>query len=90
MTTISLSGTVDPVRALALKRQLTELCATDRPRIHIDLRAVDDLHLSGVNSIVRALVDARARAGDLTIAAPASGPVRRVLRLTGLEGTLES
>jgi len=90
MTTISLTGTVDPVRALALKRQLADLCAEDRPQIHIDLRGVDELHLSGINSIVRALVDARARAGDLTIAVPESGPVRRMLSLTGLERILRS
>ncbi len=87
-TTIVLDGIVDPLAALELRHQLHDACRDVRPQIHVDLREVESLHLSAVNALIRGLVDARANLGDLTVTAPAAGPVRRIISLTGLENRL--
>jgi anti-anti-sigma regulatory factor len=90
MTVLAPTGVIGPAEAAELKDTLLRLCSVERPLIHVDLRQVEELHLSGANSILRAAVEANRRRGTLTVATAAAGSVRSTLARSGLHHRLES
>ena len=84
MIVLAPTGVIGPAEAAELKRHLLELCSAERPLVHVDLRAVDELHLTGANSIIRAAMEAQRRRGSLTVATAPGGSVRSTLARSGL------
>lgn len=89
MNVLAPTGVIGPSEAAELKGALMELCSNERPLIHVDLRRVEELHLSGANSILRAAVEANRRRGTLTVTTAATGSVRPTLARSGLYSRLE-
>ena len=80
MHVLNPTGVIGPAEAAELKADLLELCSSERPIIHVDLRQVEELHLSGANSILRAAMEANRRRGTLTVArVSGAGQVRQGL-----------
>ena len=89
MHVLNPTGVIGPAEAAELKADLLELCSSERPIIHVDLRQVEELHLSGANSILRAAMEANRRRGTLTVATVANGSVRSTLARSGLYHRLD-
>lgn len=89
MHVLTPTGVIGPAEAADLKAHLLELCSTERPMVHVDLRLVDELHLSGANSILRAAMEANRRRGTLTVSTEAGGSVRSTLARSGLYHRLD-
>ena len=77
-------GDIDAAGAAAVGERVRRACASDA-RLRLDMAAVGYLDSSGVRLLVELAARHAAGGGDVTVRAPAGGPVHRVLILTGLE-----
>ncbi|NNF89279.1 MAG: STAS domain-containing protein [Acidimicrobiia bacterium] len=89
MDVIAPAGVVGPTEAAALKRHLLELCSQERPLVHVDLRGVEELHLTAANSIIRAAMEAHRHRGTLTVTTTAGSSVRVTIARAGLYQQLD-
>jgi anti-sigma B factor antagonist len=79
-------GRLNMVSAPRLREAVSEAVAAGRPRIVVDLSAVDFMDSSGLGALVKTT---RQAGGDLRIAAP-SEQVTMVLKLSNLDRILTS
>lgn len=79
MTTIRLTGDLGPLEALELRDRLEGEIAVRRPRIFLDLSAVESVHPAVLAAIVRAAKIARTRSGFLQLAPPTAARACRVI-----------
>lgn len=77
--TIVLGGNIDPVAALDLRVRLTEAADVLRPRVLVDLRGVERLHLAAVTALVNGARLAARRGGEVRIVPPSAPDARRAL-----------
>jgi anti-sigma B factor antagonist len=82
-------GRLNMVSAPRLREAVSEAVAAGRPRIVVDLSAVDFMDSSGLGALVGCLKTTRQAGGDLRIAAP-SEQVTMVLKLSNLDRILTS
>lgn len=82
-------GRLNMVSAPRLREAVTEAIASGRPRIVVDLGAIDFMDSSGLGALVGCLKAARKAGGDLRISAPSS-QVEMVLQLSNLDRILTS
>ncbi|HWC33117.1 MAG TPA: STAS domain-containing protein [Actinomycetota bacterium] len=83
-TVLALEGEIDLYTAPKLKEQISELVATDRAQLVVDLSRVEFLDSTGLGVLIGGLKRAREKGGELALAG-ATEPVRKVLSITGLD-----
>jgi anti-sigma B factor antagonist len=77
-------GDIDAAGSAAIAERIRRVCPSDA-HLRLDLAGVGYLDSSGVRLLAELAARQAAGGGDLTVRAPAGGPVHRVLVLTGLE-----
>ena len=77
-------GDIDAAGAAAVGERVRRVCPSD-VHLRLDLAGVGYLDSSGVRLLAELAARQAAGGGDVTVRAPAGGPVHRVLVLTGLE-----
>jgi anti-sigma B factor antagonist len=82
-------GRLNMVSAPRLREAVAESVAAGRPRVVVDLSAVEFMDSSGLGALVGCLKTTRQAGGDLRIAAP-SAQVTMVLQLSNLDRILTS
>jgi len=82
-TVLGVSGRVTAEDAPALKARLTNELAAHDHRLVVDLSGVDFMGSAGLGTLITAIKEARAQAGDLILAAPSS-VVQTLLHVSGL------
>jgi anti-sigma B factor antagonist len=82
-------GRLNMVSAPRLREAVAQAVASGRPRVVVDLSAVDFMDSSGLGALVGCLKTTRQAGGDLRIAAP-SEQVTMVLKLSNLDRILTS
>ena len=87
VTVLRGNGRLNMVSAPQLREAVAEAIAAGRPRIVIDLAAIDFMDSSGLGALVGCLKTARQAGGDLRICAP-SNQVEMVLQLSNLDRIL--
>jgi anti-sigma B factor antagonist len=80
---VSLAGEMDIASAPELARALEALGGANATAVVIDLSALTFIDSSGISVLATAARDARARGGELVVAAP-EGDVRRVFEIVRL------
>ena len=85
--TLQPSGKFNLVSAPPLKARIDDLVRDGKPRIVVDLSAVDFIDSSGLGALIGGLKAARQAGGDLRIAS-AGDQVKAVLKLTNLDRIL--
>jgi len=80
-------GKFNLVAAPPIRSRMDDLVAAGKPRLVVDLHAVDFIDSSGLGALIGGLKAARQHGGDLRIAAPGE-QVRAVLKLTNLDRIL--
>ena len=80
-------GDIDAAGAAAVGERVRRVCPSD-VHLRLDLAGVGYLDSSGVRLLAELAARQAAGGGDVTVRAPAGGPVRRVLVLTGLEDAM--
>lgn len=80
-------GKFNMVSAGPFKARIDDLVASGKPRLVVDLHAVDFIDSSGLGALIGGLKSSRQQGGDLRIAAPGE-QVRAVLKLTNLDRIL--
>ncbi len=86
-TVIALSGELDLASSPALEEELTQVFASDSPRVIIDLRELDFMDSTGLSILVKA--HQRADEVDRELALVKGTPqVQRLLTLTGVSDRL--
>lgn len=83
LATVTVGGDLDCATAPRLRAALEDLDGVGRI-LHIDLSATDFMDCAGVGVLVVSHQRLRHLGGELVLDSP-SGPVRRVLELTGLD-----
>jgi anti-anti-sigma factor len=86
-TVASLSGRLDLLSAIDVKRRLAETITDGQRTIVVDLQAVTFIDSSGLGALIGALKAARLAGGDLRIARPQE-QARVILQLTTLDRVL--
>jgi anti-sigma B factor antagonist len=82
-------GRLNMVSAPLLREAVIEAITAGRPRIVVDLSAIDFMDSSGLGALIGCLKSARQAGGDLRICAPSS-QVEMVLQLSNLDRILTS
>lgn len=82
-------GRLTMVTAPDLRSAVADAVAAGRPRVVVDLSAVEFIDSSGLGAVIGGLKTARQAGGDLRIAA-AGEQVRMVLQLTNLDRVLRA
>jgi anti-sigma B factor antagonist len=82
-------GRLNMVSAPLLREAVTDAITHGRPRIVVDLSAIEFMDSSGLGALVGCLKTARQAGGDLRICAPSS-QVEMVLQLSNLDRILTS
>ena len=89
VTVVRGEGRLNMVSAPLLREAVAEAIAAGRPRIVVDLSAIEFMDSSGLGALVGCLKTARQAGGDLRISAP-SEQVVMVLQLSNLDRILTS
>jgi anti-anti-sigma factor len=77
-------GRVDPIAAVALRRELRDLCDSDAQRVIVHLGDVERLDAAGVAAIAGAGAALRRRGAELSIVPPMGFDAGRILHYSGL------
>ena len=78
------SGELDLSTAPQLARAISASAAGSRPRVLVDLAAVEFCDSAGLRALLGAAREVEARAGRLVVAVEPGGTVDRVLEMAGL------
>ncbi len=84
---IRFRGRLNMVAAPRLRAAVSDIVASGRRRVVVDLSTTDFMDSSGLGALVAGLKTTRAAGGDLRIAAP-TAQVATVLKLTNLDRIL--
>jgi anti-anti-sigma factor len=87
VTTIALAGDLDMASAPSFQQVVTDLIATGRQRILVDLDQLAFCDSAGLNAFVKADKHCAARGGWLRLVG-ARGHVARVIELSGVDEVL--
>lgn len=82
IATISVTGRLDAVRSLDLRREIGEALADDTVRIVVDLSAAEFVDSAGLAALAKGMKDCRSRGGDLRVVAATNPDAARVFALT--------
>lgn len=83
-TIVDVKGEVDLYTAPRLKTLLTDITAGGRSNIAVDFAGVEFMDSTGLGVLISGLKRCREAGGSLALVAP-TGPVRKVLSITGLD-----
>ena len=78
------AGELDLATASQLVRAIDIAAAGRRPRVLVDLAAVEFCDSAGLRALLGAAREVEARAGRLVVAVTPGGPVDRLLEIAGL------
>ena len=78
------AGELDLATASQLARAISTAAANRRPRVIVDLAAVEFCDSAGLRALLGAAREVEARAGRLVVAVAPGGAVDRLLEVTGL------
>jgi len=81
---VAVEGRLTATGAPRLRQSVDDAVAAGRPRVVVDMTAVEFIDSSGIGALIGGLKSARLAEGDLRIAAVPE-TVRRVLKLTNLD-----
>jgi len=84
---VAVEGRLTATGAPRLRQSVDDAVAAGRPRVVVDMTAVEFIDSSGIGALIGGLKSARLAEGDLRIAAVPE-TVRRVLKLTNLDRVL--
>ncbi|CAI9393907.1 STAS domain-containing protein [Microbacterium sp. T2.11-28] len=84
---VAVEGRLTATGAPRLRQSVDDAVAAGRPRVVVDMAAVEFIDSSGIGALIGGLKSARLAEGDLRIAAVPE-TVRRVLKLTNLDRVL--
>ena len=82
---IVISGRLDTPGTNAIAEQLSELAATDRKGVIVDLSAVEFLSSIGIGELIATAKAVRARGGNLVLIASGTSIVMMSLKTTGID-----
>ena len=85
---VRLTGRLDLLSAIDVRKQLAEAVAAGHRRLVIDLAGVEFIDSTGLGSLVSGLKATRVAGGDLRLARPAE-QARTILKLTTLDRVLK-
>lgn len=88
MNEISLRGDIGPDYLDTLGSQLDAVLRDQRPLIEIDLTEVTDMHLSIVNTLVKARRRAQDLLGDISVVVGSDSTVQHLMAQVGIVGTI--
>jgi anti-sigma B factor antagonist len=84
---VAVEGRLTATGVPRLRQAIDEAVTGGRPRVVVDMAAMEFIDSSGIGALIGGLKAARLADGDLRIAAVRE-PVRRVLKLTNLDRVL--
>lgn len=88
VTVVQFSGSIDALTAPAITEHLGTLTSSGQIRLVVDLGNVDFTSSAGLRLLLGAVKDARARSGDLRLAA-VQPDVMKVLKISGFTNILK-
>ncbi len=88
ISVVQLSGSIDALTAPAITEHLGSLISSGQVRLVVDLSGVDFTSSAGLRLLLNAVKDARARGGDLRLAA-VQPDVMKVLKISGFTNILK-